>query len=214
MIHHGENLKRLLKERDITQKQFADKMGLSRIYFHSLLNKKKLSKLYLDKIKKHLGTDLNYETEFYGNAVSESQEEYKFRGNITYVPIHAQGGFLIGYESKVYVDQLTHFFIPGVIGEHYAIEISGMSMYKGDDERSAKSGDLAICKPIESLNSFTRERGYILQTVDGMAYKIFDRIVGDEAHFSSLNPEHDGCKIDLKKIKRAYFVDFIMKKPY
>lgn len=214
MIHQGENLRRLLRDRKIKHKEFAPKLKVSRPYFSSLLQRQQLSAEHLAIIKKNLGDDLNYDTEFYGGTERESQEEYKTKGNITYIPIHAQGGFLIGYESKVYVDQLVHFFIPGVIGEHYAIEISGMSMYKGSDERSAKSGDLAICKPIESLNSFTRERGYILQTVEGMAYKIFDRIIGDEAHFSSLNTEHDGYKIELKKIKRAYFVDFIMKKPY
>lgn len=214
MIHHGENLRRLLRDKGIKQTEFAGKLKITKPYFSTLLDKKKISAKYIQQIKKHLGTDLNYDTEFYGEAVREAPEEYKAKGNIIYIPIHAQGGFLSGYESKVYTDQLTHFFIPGIAGEHYAIEISGMSMYKGDDERSAKSGDLAICRPIESFESFTKDKGYILQTIDGMAYKIFNRITDERANFISLNPAYDGYDIELKKIKRAYFVDFIMKKPY
>lgn len=134
------------------------------------------------------------------------------QGNIVFVPLHAYGGFLGGYRDTIFIESLEHFRLPGVMGEHYAFEIGGMSMYKAGDERSAAPGDIAISRPVEELKHLLKGKGYILQTIDGIIYKIFDTIKGEKAHFLSLNTDYDGCELALREIKKAYFVNFILKK--
>lgn len=147
------------------------------------------------------------------NKVSDNETMYQ-KGNIIHVPLYAYGGFLRGYSSKVYVDSLQHYSLPGITGTHYSFEISGMSMYAKDDSRAAGPGDWVIGREEESINSMAKNKGYILQTIDGIIYKIFDKFDDSKAYFSSLNPEYGKEIIFLKSIKKIYFVIKILKNPY
>lgn len=156
--------------------------------------------------------DITPEDDVTENVPRETLDVTENKGNIIYVPLFAYGGFLGGYRSIIFIDQLEHFRLPGVMGEHYAFEIGGFSMYKPGDERSATPGDIAISKKLEDLKHMMKGKGYILQTIDGILYKIFDKFVGEKAHFHSLNEEYDGIVIPLKELKLSYFVTFILKK--
>ena len=136
------------------------------------------------------------------------------KGNIIHVPHYAYGGFLRGYSNKVYVDNLQHYSLPGITGTHYSFEISGMSMYNRDDARSAGPGDWVIGREEEALTSMAKNKGYILQTIDGIIYKVFDKLDDSKAHFASLNPDYPKEIISLKSIKKIYFVIKILKDPY
>lgn len=136
----------------------------------------------------------------------------KPKGNIVYVPLYAFGGFMNGYRDTVFIDSLERFSLPGISGEHFAFEIAGMSMYKTGEELCASPGDVAISRPIEGFNYLMKGKGYIVQSVEGILYKIFDKCDEKFAYFHSLNKEYDGQKIPFKDIKKLYFVNFILKK--
>lgn len=198
----------ILKSKRIIKRdgEIADKLGYAKSVVSSYLNARvDASKPFLDKFYEAYG-------EYLENKVSEVPRETT--GNIIRVPLHAVGGFLQGYKKKVYVDSLEHYSLSGIHGEHYDFEIEGMSMYKKDDERSAKPGDRVLCIRKEGFEDLAKNKGYVLQTIDGICYKIFDQIKGETAHFKSLNEDYDPLSFHLKEIKVIYFVDFILKKPY
>lgn len=207
MIHHGENLKRLLREKEMTQKEFAQKLNISRVYLISLFDKRKIKSEYRDKIKDQIGTDLEYETKNYGEPFSAPPEEPAAGGNIIFVPLYVFGGFLTGYADQIFMSKLQRFFLPGINGEHYAFEVDGMSMHD-----FASPGDWAISTPQEPGDRFIRGRAYVLQTIDGLLIKYFDSISGDQATFYSHHKDYSPMKIPLKSIKKAYFVTRVLKK--
>jgi len=139
------------------------------------------------------------------SVVNESKASY---GNIIYVPLTAYGGFLHCYSNKVFLDGLERFTLPGIQGEHFAFEVDGMSMYD-----KAAPGDKAISTLVENVDWMTKGKMYVLQTVDGLLIKLFDKIVDDKDHFHSYNDGYEGIVIPLKNLKRIYFVDWILKKP-
>lgn len=129
------------------------------------------------------------------------------KGNIIHVPLYAYGGFLQGYRNRVYVDSLERFSLPGVTGEHYAFEVDGMSMHD-----LASPGDTAIARPEEKLEWMIKGKAYVLQTIDGILIKLFEKIKDERAYFKSVNPEYQEISIPMKSIKRVYFVTRILKK--
>lgn len=136
------------------------------------------------------------------------------RGNIIRVPLHAVAGFLHGYRNKVYVDMLEHYSMPGYVGEFWDFEVEGMSMYYPGDERSAKPGDRLITIKKDGIHDLAKGKGYVVQVIDGLCYKIFEKIKDERAFFISLNPESDNIDFHLKEIKGLYFVKNIIKNPY
>lgn len=223
--HHGEALEEFLRMRRINKGDAADKLGISRGTLYLWFNKKELPDDSVLLLKERLGFDPFIKSNGYANktsvhVVNEPEVKYntqmsdvpRFKPNIIYVPLYAFGGFMTGYRDTIFIDSLEHFSLPGVTGEHYAFEIAGMSMYKAGDELSASPGDIAISRPIESFSYLMKGKGYVLQTVEGILYKIFDKLDEKAGYFHSLNSEYEHQKIPLKEIKRLYFVNFILKK--
>lgn len=204
-----ENLKRLIKDKGMTIESFAKKIGMTRQGLYYTLLRNDANQELIRKMCTVLSVD---KSEFTIKESKENDVTRETTGNIIYVPLYAYGGFLGGYRNIVFIDQLEHFRLPGVIGEHYAFEIGGFSMMKPGDERSATPGDIAISRIVEDFKHLLKGKGYILQTVDGILYKIFEKMVGEKAYFISLNEEYEGHEIPLKDIKGLYFVDFILKK--
>jgi phage repressor protein C with HTH and peptisase S24 domain len=201
----GKKLKRFLRLNDISADELAEKVGKSRSTIYNWME--------LDVIPTDVSVLLKaagVELEDYPvpNKVSEVKESYTSgKGNIIYVPLIAYGGFLQGYANKVYIDSLEHFSLPGVIGEHFAFEVDGMSMWP-----MAAPGDTAIARPEEKIEWMVKGKPYVLQTTDGLLIKTYEGIKGEKAIFTSINPDYDGVEIPLKSIKKVYFVTRILKK--
>lgn len=219
--HQGEALDLFIRLKNISKTDLAEKLGVARGTLYLWLGKRQLDDDALEMLKSKIGfnprlvsVNTNVQAELAEATLPTEQlkKATSFKPNIIYVPLFAYAGFMTGYRDTVFIESLEHFYLPGVIGEHYAFEISGMSMYKPGDELSASPGDMAISKPIETFNYFIKGKGYILQTIDGIVYKIFDKADDKFLHFHSLNADYDGCKVPFKEMKRAYFVDFILKK--
>lgn len=205
----GKKLRDYLRSKEVNLTELAPKLGISRPTLYSLFKEETLTSAMLDKLNAETGFQLSGFTN-----VKEEKREPVHPGNIIFVPAFAYGGFLTGYRNPIFIESLDRFRLPGITGEHYAFEISGMSMYKPGDEKSASSGDIAISRPVDDFKHMAKGKGYILQTVDGIIYKEFDEIKNDVAHFRSINKEFDGRKLPLREIKKVYFVNFILKKTY
>lgn len=222
--HQGRELERFINERrdkvsgGLSVTRVAEMIGVSRQALHKWFTEPVISLDNLALLQKAIGfvpagddrgkiTGVKYDV----NMVSEPGLQVE-RHNIIRVPLHAVGGFLQGYKNKVFVDMLEHYSMPGFTGEYWDFEVEGMSMYKLDDERSAKPGDRLLCKKMEGFHDLRKQKGYVLQTIDGICYKIFDKIKDDRAYFISLNEDFEDIDFYLKEIKTIYYVDFIMRK--
>jgi transcriptional regulator with XRE-family HTH domain len=216
VILNPTRLRALIKSHGFTIKSFGESLGMTREGVYDVLKRKFLKPDLIDEISKVLSVK---SIEFIDypqpeNVKENLHEQTLHSGNIIYIPLYAYGGFLGGYRNIVFIDQLEHFRLPGVAGEHYAFEIGGFSMMKPGHELSATPGDVAISRLEEDFKHMLKGKGYILQTIDGLIYKLFDKITPEKAFFASLNEEYDGHSLPLKEIKRVYFVDFILKKTH
>lgn len=217
MYFFEEKVKYLVRVRNMTMKDFAERMGMQRAAVYELIKRPVIRPEIVAKVCHILNIDKTFFEikEKYPAldnisavmAQEKAPEPYSRSGNIIYVPLVAYGGFLQGYSNKVYVDSLSRFNLPGITGEHYAFEVDGMSMYD-----LAAPGDFAIAKPEEKLEYMVKGKTYVLQTIDGILIKIFDKITGEQATFHSFNKDYDGLTLPLKSLKRVYFVSRILKK--
>lgn len=192
-------------------------MGITKNGAYDILKRKYLKPDAIEKISQVLAVHPSdfIEYEFPSNiqeklaSIGNSKESFaeKPKGNIIFVPIKAQGGFLTGYSNKVFMDTLERFFLPGVYGEHYAFEVDGMSMYD-----IATPGDWAIASEIEKLEYMVKGKTYVLQTIDGILIKKFNIIRDGKAIFLSHNQEFGAITLPLKAIKKVYYVAHILKK--
>lgn len=221
--HQGKELEKFINQRrdkasgGLSVTKVAELIGVSRQTVHNWIEEERISLDNLDQLKTAIGfipgrapekvTGVKYDV----NVVAEPGLQVE-RHNIIRVPLHAVGGFLTGYKNKVYVDMLEHYSMPGFTGEYWDFEVEGMSMYAMSDERSAKPGDRLLCKKMESLMDLRKGKGYVLQTIDGLCYKIFERIKDDRAYFLSLNDSINDVDFHIKEMKAIYYVDFIMRK--
>lgn len=221
MHYFKQKVRYLVKLRNMTMESFANAMGMKRQAVYELLDRPTIKPEIVAKICHILKVDKKYfdvkdeyppVDEFKPNIASEGTTEYKAQGNVTFVPLKAYGGFLHGYSNKVFMDTLEHYNVPGLTGKHYAFEIDGMSMYNKSEELSAKPGDIAYGSEIDNLTELLKNKAYILVTIDGICYKIFDKLTDKSAFFRSLNPDYEGIELPLKSIKKAYFVSRILKK--
>lgn len=198
----------ILKRAGIIKKdsRIAESTGYSRGQVSNYLNGRiKASDNFLDAFYKVYGEKLK-ENKVFAPTVMQQ------KGNITHVPLHAFGGFLIGSHDPLFTDSLEHYRLPGITGNHFSFEVEGMSMYRGGDEKSMKPGDWVICKEVERIEYMSKGKAYVLATTEGIIVKIFDSIDDKKARFISLNSDYDACVIPLKSVKRIYFVVHILKK--
>ena len=171
-----KNFSDFLKEwralNNLSQEQIAE---LLQVHRNSIKNwesgisspKPEKEKVYRNKMEQYVGTK---------EALSPSLE--KPNQNILHVPLYAYGGFMQGYPNPVFMETLEKYSMPGVTGLHFSFEIAGMSMYRPEDPRSAAPGDYAISRPEESISTMVKGKGYILQCIEGISYKIFEGIDG------------------------------------
>ncbi len=135
------------------------------------------------------------------------------RDNLTIIPLKAQGGFVTGYEHRVFLDSLERIAFPWIKGACWGFEIVGFSMYKKDDDESLKPGDLVICTELQNENWLAKGKIHVFVTVDGICCKLFDKVENGEYHLKSANDEYNPVTpIPVKEVKKIYFKEYIIKK--
>lgn len=194
--HQGKKLQSYLRDTRKPMESIAAELGISRTTLYGHFKGDKIDQDFLQLLK-----EKGYN--FQPSAVSEGIAMYgPLKGNnITYVPLFAYGGFLHGYANKVFMDTLEKFSLPGIHGEHFAFEVQGSSMAP-----YANPGDIVISRKEERLEYMIKGRAYVLQTVDGIIIKYFEKITDGKAHFKSNASDGGSPIIPLKEIKVVYQV--------
>jgi transcriptional regulator with XRE-family HTH domain len=87
--------------------------------------------------------------------------------NITYVPIKARAGYLLGYSDPEYMETLPTFRLPGLSNATYRMfEVEGLSMAP-----NILNGDRVIGEWVEDLNNIRDNRIYVVVHSGGVAVK-------------------------------------------
>jgi len=208
--HQGDNLKDFLStfkkpgEKKKTMEEIAIDLEIAKGTLYNHFKKKDLDLNFI-KLLNDKGYIFDPEKTVLQNEAEPAYLPDK-KGNIIYIPLYAYGGFLHGYANKIFMDTLERFALPGIHGEHYAFEVRGESM-----SPYAKPGELVIARKEEKLEWMVKGDAYILQTIDGIILKIFDKIVEGKAHFRSGDKNHSSPVLPLKDIKGVYRVVKIIR---
>ncbi|NBT58914.1 LexA family transcriptional regulator [bacterium] len=89
------------------------------------------------------------------------------RENITFVPVKAQAGYLIGYGDQEYIASLTTFSFPGIHhGTYRMFEVAGTSMLP-----ALSPNDKVIAANTAQLNHITEGDIYVVVSTQGIAVK-------------------------------------------
>lgn len=134
------------------------------------------------------------------------------KSNLTLVPLKAYGGFVTGYEHRVFLDSLEQIPFPWIKGPCWGFEVEGFSMYKKGDEDSLKPGDTVVCTELYEIQGLVRGKIYVFVTIDGICIKLFDRIENGKYHLKSANDEYNPVTpIPVKEVKKIYYKERILK---
>lgn len=160
----GDKLMRILKSNDISAEDFAKKIGISRGTIYNWFKTELFDESQSLLLRQH-GIDLDKNTI---DELPKTKIEKQI-GNIIDVPLDAYGGFLSGYEKKVYLDSLDHFTLPGIHGPHFQFRAQGLSMI-----RFIYPKERVLARPEESREYLVKDRACVLQTIDRLIFKFFD----------------------------------------
>jgi len=134
--------------------------------------------------------------------------------NMLYVPLKAVGGFLAGYENKVYMDGIEHREFPEIKGQCFCFEVEGFSMYKSKVidgeiyETGYKPGSFVVATKVENFSWLSRHKDYVFQTIDGLIIKRYDKIQNDKFQLLSINDEYNPVPaVPTKAVKGIYFIE-------
>lgn len=206
--HQGKKLKDFLESykkpghRRKSMEEIALELQVSRTTLYNYFDKEEVDPRFLKRL---MEKGYPFEVDNLYNDVKPTFNPHN-GNNIVYVPLFAYGGFLHGYSNKVFMDTLERFSLPGIHGEHFAFEVQGTSM-----SPYANPGDVVISRKEEKLEWMIRGRAYVLQTIDGLIFKIFDRVEGGKACFKSADKTGSTPSLPLKDIKGAYQVVKVLK---
>lgn len=127
--------------------------------------------------------------------------------NLIVVPLKVQGGFLKGYENRVFMDQLEYYHFPWVKGRCFDFEVEDFSM-----SPYLEPHDHVVCTEILDHTWMSKGKIYVIFTTEGKCIKFFDRIENDNMYLVSLNEEYNPVDpIPLKSIKRIFFKERVIK---
>jgi hypothetical protein len=134
--------------------------------------------------------------------------------NMIFVPLKAIGGFLAGYENKVYLDSLERFEFSQIKGECFCFEVEGHSMHRSKVidgqlfETGYKSGSFVVATKVENVAWLSKHKDYVFQTTDGLIIKTFEKIKDDKFQLLSINDEYNPVPpIPIKAVKGIYFIE-------
>jgi transcriptional regulator with XRE-family HTH domain len=182
MVSLNENLRTLRKKMQLTQDEFAQKLGIKRSLIGAYEEGRaepraellqKMASLFGVSMEALIGQDLtksdpkppmsfNRGREVVVVTVDQNRKE-----NIEFVQVKASAGYLNGYADPEYVKELPRFNLPILKqGTYRAFEI------KGDSMLPLMPGSIIVGEYVEKLNDIKNGKTYILVTQhEGVVYK-------------------------------------------
>lgn len=222
MIVKGKDLHRIMQKKVAKAKNVIAESGINENTFYSLYAERNwdkeipmmwVNKLYNTALKKEIEPFVEPRQDLAGGTSNIVPRLFDAdRLNMIVVPVRAFGGFLKGYEDMSYVNELEKGSFPFLQGECYAFEVEGFSMLP-----DYPPGSYVVTTILENFDYMQKGKSYVLQTNDGLILKQFVKIDSDkkEVVIKSINDEYNPVKpIPLRSVKRVYFVEMTVKKPY
>ncbi|MBS1507454.1 MAG: LexA family transcriptional regulator [Bacteroidetes bacterium] len=182
MVSLNENLRTLRKKLQLTQDEFAQKLGIKRSLIGAYEEGRaepraellqRMAALFGVTMEALIGADLtksepkmpaNYNR---GKEVLVVTVDNQRKDNIEFVPVKASAGYLNGFADPEYVKELPRFHLPVLKqGTYRAFEI------KGDSMLPLLPGSIIVGEYVEKLNDIKSGKTYVLVTQqDGVVYK-------------------------------------------
>ncbi len=214
----NKNLKYLRKLRGWTQEEFAQKLRIKRSLLGAYEEERAepridilelvadMFKLTLDDLlrKDVSDTKTNY------IAKRRAQKLANGRIDISFVPIKAAAGYLVGYSDPEFVDELNTFTLPMLAGGDYrAFEIVGDSMMP------TPSGSVIVGERVQSFDDVKSNQTYIVVSKnDGIVYK---RIMKNNKQKNKMtlvsdNPSYQPYTVNSDDIVEVWQAQMIISK--
>jgi transcriptional regulator with XRE-family HTH domain len=191
MEHTAGNLKYLRRQKNLTQQQFADLLGIKRSLLGAyeegrakpnLATMERLIQIFGISIDALLRIDLSKSRPKAARpatvkvlAITVDSDD---RENIEFVPVKAAAGYLAGYSDPEFVAELPKFHLPNLKGGTYrAFEITGDSMIP------IQPGSIIIGQYVEQVNDIKDGHLYIVVSQrDGVVFKrVFSQLTENES---------------------------------
>jgi len=229
----GQNLKALRKSKQLSQEEFATKLGLTRSSYSGYENGVaepnlqtliKISEFYdvsLDKIAKEnftVYTDKKWETLFQGmNADLEGKKlrilattvDQNDEENIQLVNVKASAGYTSGYSDPGFISVLPTFQLPFLKKDRTYRTFP----IKGDSMPPVSDGSYVVAEYVENWNSLKSGYPHIVVTEDdGIVFKVVYNRLADNQSFQlcSTNPFYEPYEVHADKIVEIWkFVNYI-----
>ena len=210
----GIRIDKTIKDSGLTQKDFAEKIGVSEQAIGNYINNRRFPKAeILLKMKQSFNTSVDWlltgesetivrnETGYF--TVEESQQNFNKKEllnkiEIPLIPIDAMAGFgegtmqIMQYDTERYkVPEFTELNVD------FMIRVKGSSMYP-----KYNSGDLVACKKLSLKDLFFQwNKVYVLDTEQGALIKRIKKSEMDNyIKIVSDNPSYDPVDLPLEKI--------------
>lgn len=153
-----------------------------------------------------------------GDMINESDARVYLNDRRAKVPLvsqYAQAGYLVGYNSPEYMNQLpTIDFTPDreMTGNYLAFEIKGDSMDDGS-KQSYIEGEIVICREVEPYlwrdsKLHINRRDFVIVHEEGILIKriIAHDVPNHTITIHSLNPMYPDREIDLAQVRQIFSV--------
>jgi transcriptional regulator with XRE-family HTH domain len=219
----GLNIKYLRKVRNLTQDQFADKIGANRAMIGSYEEGRAAPKLSAlrtishyfnvsidDLVNTDLSSDTNNKKDAHyidatgkGLRILTTLVDRDNKELITLVPVKASAGYMKGYADPDFIETLPRFNLP-------LPDISKERTYRafqinGDSMEPLPSGSYIICEYLHNWNEIKNGKTYVLVTQhDGVVYKrVF---INDNATLllKSDNPEYTPYMVFVNTLSEVW----------
>lgn len=128
--------------------------------------------------------------------------------NLVIVPLKVQGGFLRGYENRVFMDQLEYAHFPLIKGRCWLFEVEDFSMSPIADPH-----DHVVCTEVFDISWLSKGKIYVIFTTEGKCIKYFDKTDDEFLYLYSENKGYNPVKpIPLKSVKKIFYKEWFLKK--
>jgi transcriptional regulator with XRE-family HTH domain len=217
----SENIRFLRKRKNLTQEQFAERVGIKRSLvgayeegraepgLSTLLTMAKVFDLTVDTLiseelweEDNLKSSQQKDIEGKKLRVLSITVDKDDRENLHLVPQKASAGYLNGYADPEYVSELPQFYLPIFNdGTYRAFEI------KGDSMLPLVSGTIIIGRYVEDWRGIKDDKTYILVTKsEGIVYKrVFNHLKNNQTlNLVSDNKVYDSYDVKADEINEVW----------
>jgi transcriptional regulator with XRE-family HTH domain len=232
-MYLSSNLKLLRKQKELTQDEASEAIGISRTKLNAYENSHSeptidgllaLSQFYKVNIDTLLKTDFSLLSAFqltelqhgFDAFISGSQlrvlattVDQENNENIELIPIKAKAGYKSGFNDPEFLSQLPTFQLPFLSQnkKYRTFQIDGDSMLPIKDK------SYVVGEFIQNWNDIKDGDAYVVLTLeDGIVFKLlYNQLKQDKTLvFHSLNPEFQDYKLPAEEIKEVWkFVCYI-----